>query len=48
LTWHLLLLGNALGGLAPQHAAPLVTQLEEIVDTTLQVREHDIFLAQRA
>ena len=32
-----MLLGSSLGGLRPQYAAPLVTQLEEIVDTTLQV-----------
>jgi hypothetical protein len=38
LTWHLVLLGSCLGGLRPQHAAPLVTTVEGLVDDTLQVR----------
>jgi hypothetical protein len=38
LTWHLVLLGSAVGGLRPQYAAPLVKDLEQIVDDTLQVR----------
>jgi hypothetical protein len=38
LTWHLVLLGSAVGGLRPQYAAPLVKDLEQIVDDTLKVR----------
>jgi urea transporter len=38
LTWHLVLLGSTVGGLQPAALLPLLPQLEQLVDQSLQVR----------